>query len=515
MVSDALAEIKRVAVLEFRGVDVQDAMLLKLSDQSRFAALEVLDHQKYSVITRENMMQILEDNGLTASCLEGTCEVDIGRNIGADIIVTGDVFKTEGVYYLTLKLFDTHRGRLLAGQDIESESFGDLKKQTKVGSVVLFQQGLKLSPSKKSSLSTSAIQSTDSATVSGGDFSLDVVGQANQLAQQIAQLEKVIKDDLDQKEAEIKAKASRQWNSSDFVQLRRTSPSLAVDSVERFLDAYRNVTVEYPQQVAIPISISLTRKVYIPETAKAQEWLNDELVPQLDECNHNPSKCVSLGYAYDTGTDGKQQNKKIAVRLYQFGCDGGNTTGCTNLGVMYERGQGVSQNYDRALELYRQGCDGGHAGGCTNIGYMYEKGKGVSQDYGMAAELYKQACDGGYPNGCTNLGYMYRDGQGVSQNYGRAMELYKQGCAGGHANGCFGIGYMYDAGKGVSQDYGRAVKLYKQACDGGYPNGCSNLGYMYQYGKGVSQNMSLARKYLRQGCNGGDQWGCDRLKEMD
>ena len=130
IVSDAFAELQRVAVLEFRGVNVQPAIALKLSDQARLATLDVLNRQDYEVMTRENMMQILSDMGKDASCLEGVCEVDIGRNVGADIIVTGDILKTEGVYYLTLKLYETHRGTLLSGEDIEAESFGALKTNT-------------------------------------------------------------------------------------------------------------------------------------------------------------------------------------------------------------------------------------------------------------------------------------------------------------------------------------------------------------------------------------------------
>ena len=83
----AQAEIKRVAVLEFRGVAIEEAMLLKLSDQARAAAVDTLSKDEYLIMTRENMMQVLSDMGKDASCIEGSCEVDLGRNIGADLIL--------------------------------------------------------------------------------------------------------------------------------------------------------------------------------------------------------------------------------------------------------------------------------------------------------------------------------------------------------------------------------------------------------------------------------------------
>ena len=146
---EAFAEIKRVAVLEFRGVDIERAILLKLSDQARLAGLKVLPKSRYEIMTRENMMQILKDNGKDASCIEGSCEVEVGRNIGADIIVLGDLMKMDGVYYLTLKLYETRKGTLLAGQDVEATMFGSLKEQTYEQAIFLFEEGLALAETKE------------------------------------------------------------------------------------------------------------------------------------------------------------------------------------------------------------------------------------------------------------------------------------------------------------------------------------------------------------------------------
>lgn len=142
MVSDALAEMKRLAVLEYRGVGVDQAYLLNLSDQSRRAAVEILSSEEYLIITRENMMQYLDDMGKDASCMEGMCEVEVGRNIGADTIITGDVLQIENTYVLTLKLYDTMSGGLLSTVDIEATDLLSLKRDAYNQSVSLIQQGL-------------------------------------------------------------------------------------------------------------------------------------------------------------------------------------------------------------------------------------------------------------------------------------------------------------------------------------------------------------------------------------
>ena len=134
-------EVTRVAVLEFRGIGLDPDFLLKLSDQSRLAAVDVLPHETYSVMTRENMMLILDDMGKDASCMEGSCEVDIGRNIGADYVVTGNVMWVEDKCLLTLKLYETKTGKLLAGKEVKKERLLDLVEETRAMSLELYGAG--------------------------------------------------------------------------------------------------------------------------------------------------------------------------------------------------------------------------------------------------------------------------------------------------------------------------------------------------------------------------------------
>ena len=44
-------------------------------------------------------------------------------------------------------------------------------------------------------------------------------------------------------------------------------------------------------------------------------------------------------------------------------------------GVAYDSGDLAA-----AAELYRLACDEGEGTGCTDLGYMYERGEGVAQD---------------------------------------------------------------------------------------------------------------------------------------
>ena len=58
----------------------------------------------------------------------------------------------------------------------------------------------------------------------------------------------------------------------------------------------------------------------------------------------------------------------------------GNAYAQYNLGVMYDKGQGVPQDYKTALKWYRLAAEQGDASAQSNLGVMYGTGRGVIQD---------------------------------------------------------------------------------------------------------------------------------------
>ena len=66
----------------------------------------------------------------------------------------------------------------------------------------------------------------------------------------------------------------------------------------------------------------------------------------------------------------------------------------SNLGLMFEIGQGVNQDYKAAFKWYKRAADQGNADAQNNLGFMYLQGLGVTQDYKVALKWYKLAADG-------------------------------------------------------------------------------------------------------------------------
>jgi len=101
--------------------------------------------------------------------------------------------------------------------------------------------------------------------------------------------------------------------------------------------------------------------------------------------------------------------------MFQLACDGGEPSGCLELGRAYEAGRGAPHDDARAAAIYRRGCDGGNQAMCMALAALYEVGHGVAQDAARAAELYRAACPS-EPHACTALARRHGGRRGVARD---------------------------------------------------------------------------------------------------
>src|SRR5713226_2455313 len=90
------------------------------------------------IMTRENLLVLLSATGKKLEECEGECEVDTGRRIGADQIISGEIQKVGSKFKLTLKLHDTHEGRLLASSIGSGKSIDELDEGAQKAAEELF-----------------------------------------------------------------------------------------------------------------------------------------------------------------------------------------------------------------------------------------------------------------------------------------------------------------------------------------------------------------------------------------
>jgi TolB-like protein len=124
-----------LAVLEFKDKLPKEGERLDVSyvsDVVRNAAKDTLPG--LHVITRENLIVLLKSTGRRLEDCEGECEVDTGRRVGADLVISGEILRFGSRFKVNMKLHSTREGELLSGS-IASASTAD-ELDTELGAAV-------------------------------------------------------------------------------------------------------------------------------------------------------------------------------------------------------------------------------------------------------------------------------------------------------------------------------------------------------------------------------------------
>ena len=120
---------ERLAILEFRNIDnaMSRSEVGYIAEIFRDLGAKI-GRRGLSVMTKENILQLLPPGKSLEQC-QGECEVETGRNIGADYVLSGEVRKLpEGLgYRLTAKIHQTRNGSLLSSEIYQGVNFKQLE----------------------------------------------------------------------------------------------------------------------------------------------------------------------------------------------------------------------------------------------------------------------------------------------------------------------------------------------------------------------------------------------------
>jgi TPR repeat protein len=229
------------------------------------------------------------------------------------------------------------------------------------------------------------------------------------------------------------------------------------------------------------------------------------------ECRRlDVGSCVRLGnFLYEGRLVRKDPVR--AGQLFTFACNKGLVIACSNLGILYEKGEGMEMDIGRAVELYRRACDGGDAKyGCSLLAHMFEQGKGVTADVSRAKVLRERACDAGHAPDCFALGLR----QEKAKNLPKAASLFQRACDGGVAQACVKVGEAFSTGRGMERDPTAAVSALERACNAGSQEGCGAYGSVLLDQAHSEADRQRALGYLRNACKKGIGPSCDKLRSV-
>ena len=236
----------------------------------------------------------------------------------------------------------------------------------------------------------------------------------------------------------------------------------------------------------------------------------------------------------------KAEDYPEAARWFSKAAEQGDTTAQFNLGVMYDKGQGVAQDDGEALRWYLKAAELGNALAQYCLGLMYYRGDGVAQDDREAVHLWRKAAEQGHALAQSFLGHMYQEGRGVTQDYVEAHKWLnlaftlgemsakkdRQGVEEKMATRQIAeaqkeavkwlqayekkklMDEMDDFEKGFvnyqAKNYHEALRWLRKAAEQGHPKAQVLLGVMYVEGRGVAHDEREAGRCWHKAAEQGD-----------
>ena len=286
-----------IAVLEPTG-PLDRSILMKLSDESRAAAVNTLPKDDYRVITRENMLLILRDMGVDPSCVEGECEVETGRNVGAKYVISGNVIHVRNTWMFTLKLHETDKGALLGTSEARGPDelvlIDKVQEATRalIGRAILGDEseGAVASTAPAPVASYSPSQAFSSVDFGGVGRGLDVPERLRQqrcdeTAKVDGEQARAARLAVAEQEAQTKARTAWSGQSAELemcASLKRAERDGCIEVVEAWLGVARAMVVSIPAGVESietecgtrqPVYEAVERTVVASDVKKAESLL--------------------------------------------------------------------------------------------------------------------------------------------------------------------------------------------------------------------------------------------------
>jgi len=115
---------RKIAVLEFERAVGLAVDRIFFSDKVRGAVQRLVPH--LFVMTRESMQILLAVGGKSLADCAADCEVETGRSIGADLVISGRIAKIGTRIALTMRLHETASARLVGTAEVLGKSVDEI-----------------------------------------------------------------------------------------------------------------------------------------------------------------------------------------------------------------------------------------------------------------------------------------------------------------------------------------------------------------------------------------------------
>ena len=160
------------------------------------------------------------------------------------------------------------------------------------------------------------------------------------------------------------------------------------------------------------------------DMAEARSWFEKAAAQE------NPEGLLALAKFYDNGTGGPRDPVK-GFELCRRAAVAGSLLALNEIGVRYQKGQGVEADTISAIGWFTVAAQRGLPASQVNLGNCYEVGNGVLQDFNQAGAHYAAAARQNFGPGQYLLAQLFEQGKGIKANPVYAYVNYARAAANG------------------------------------------------------------------------------------
>ena len=227
-----------------------------------------------------------------------------------------------------------------------------------------------------------------------------------------------------------------------------------------------------------------------------------------------PSQVTSAGNPYALLKAARNGNVE-ALKELRLLADKGDPVAQYLIGVLYERGDGVTQDPELAVSWYRRSAEQNHPAGMHALAWMASKGIGTTRNLEEALRLYRQAADKNFAPSQNNLGVAYNRGEGNAQDYEEAFRWFQRAANNSSAIGQLNLGRAYETGSGTEINFEQAFQWYfRAASHGKLATAQYKAAVAIENGRGTVKDLAQATDWYRKAAEQGVEPARDALKRL-
>ena len=170
------------------------------------------------------------------------------------------------------------------------------------------------------------------------------------------------------------------------------------------------------------------------------------------------------------------------------------------LGVLYQKGWGVTASEKKAVEYFQKAADKQDPDGQYELAYYYFS----QHDYEEALTCAEKSASQNVADAAYLLGHLYEQGKGVEVDLKKALEWYEK-AAPLNDEAKINVAIFCLHGKGTEPKYKKAFLLFDELAKKDMTDSYNFLGYMYDNGLGTEKNEEEACRWYRKGAEANDR----------